>query len=171
MGHVLFSVYVLHTDIGNVLGWISILFWLSGFVANVFRYKWYKKLIVHQVGLIKSKMSMQNARHHAGDEWVKELKIRNIDIAMVGILAMALEDYPMFLVALVIGGTNDAAFGYNNFAVIVCLAVSFVAIAVKIGLLFGAFCTKADKASGDAKGDVMAVNRKQSSKKNVQMSD
>jgi len=140
--HVLFSIYVLHTDIGNVLAWISIPFWIAGCVTNCFRYKWYKKLIIYQ----------------DGD------KVRSIDVAMVGMLALALEDFPLLLIAFLIG-EDDAQFGFDNFAVIICLAVSFAAIAIKIGLLFGACCCCAQ-----SKADVSARNRTKSDK-DVQMSN
>lgn len=156
--HLLFCAYALNEDIANYVAWIGLVLVIGGVTVLCFRYIAYKKLIIHQFGHIKSRYSI-----NLGGEWMKELRSRNIDIGMIGILAMSVEDMPFLLIALIVG--NDWL-AFDDFAVIVCLSVSFIAIATKIGLLIGGCCTKADKVHDDLAAD--AGNTKQSNL-NVQM--
>eukprot|EP01084_Bolivina_argentea_P257340 433549_1 len=120
-----------------ILGWLSLLFSISGLSIFFFKYSTYRKLIALQVKTLRDKLRTCSDDDKR-DIIIKEIRHRTMDITIISLLNGCIEDVPQTIIILI--ATSNIKWNYVSILTISFSIISFTSklsnvIVTKLGCM------------------------------------
>eukprot|EP01084_Bolivina_argentea_P257339 433548_1 len=105
-----------------LLGWLSLLFSISGLSIFFFKYSTYRKLIAKQAKTLKNQLNACK-NDNERDAITQEIRYRTMDITIISLLNGCIEDVPQTLIILI--ATSNIKWNYISILTISFSIISF----------------------------------------------